>query len=187
MAKKKAQAKQPPKKTKVATRAAAPAKKAEKKAKEASAKRVARAEFSREVDRDDAPPPAKGGARPKMSSSKGKKASRAAARLLRDLHDQFDSWDLALAAYNAGAGRVERALARNPGASFWQLAARDLLPRSTREYVPKVLATALVASRPEWFGLESVDRDEPLRYDTYVVSHRLEVGTIASLCGRPRA
>ncbi len=111
------------------------------------------------------------------------KASRAAARLLRDLYDQFSSWELAVAAYNAGPGRVEAALARNPGASFWQLSDRALLPRITRDYVPKVLATALIAARPEEFGLAGVERYEPLRYDTYVVSQRLEVQTIASLCG----
>lgn len=115
------------------------------------------------------------------------KASRAAAQLLRDLYEQFASWDLALAAYNAGPARVERALTRHPGASFWQLADRSLLPRITREYVPNVLATALIATRPERFGLTDVDRHEPLRYDTYVVSHRLEVATIASLCGSSRA
>jgi len=111
------------------------------------------------------------------------KASRAAARLLRDLYDRFESWDLAIAAYNAGPAPIERALARNPGADFWKLADRGLLPGTTRQYVPKVLATALIASRPERFGLSDVGRSEPLRYDTVVVSQRVDVATIATLCG----
>ena len=57
----------------------------------------------------------------------------------------------------------------------------------TRDYVPKVLATALMASRPESFGLDDVDRFEPLRYDTFVVSQRIDVAQIASLCGRTSA
>jgi membrane-bound lytic murein transglycosylase D len=111
------------------------------------------------------------------------KASRAAARLLRDLYDKFESWDLAIAAYNAGPAPIERALARSPGADFWKLADRGLLPGSTSQYVPKVLATALIASRPERYGLTDVDRSEPLRYDTVVVSQRVDVATIATLCG----
>ncbi|HZR80664.1 MAG TPA: lytic transglycosylase domain-containing protein [Candidatus Binatia bacterium] len=115
------------------------------------------------------------------------KASRAAARLLRDLYERFESWDLAIAAYNAGPMPIERALARIPGADFWKLADRGLLPGTTRAYVPKVLATALIASRPENYGLTDIDRSEPLRYDTVVVRKRLDVATIATLCGSSRA
>jgi membrane-bound lytic murein transglycosylase D len=115
------------------------------------------------------------------------KASRAAARLLRDLYEQFDRWDLAVAAYNAGSGTVERALARSPGADFWKLADRGLLPSITRQYVPKALATALIASRPEHFGLHDVDRSEPLRYETVVVKQRIDVAKIADFCGSSKA
>jgi membrane-bound lytic murein transglycosylase D len=113
------------------------------------------------------------------------KATSAAARLLRDLYERFERWDLAVAAYNAGPGRVMEALARKPGADFWKLA--GLLPGITRDYVPKVLATALIATRPESFGLHDVDRSEPLRFDTAVVEQRIDVATIADLCGRSRA
>jgi len=86
------------------------------------------------------------------------KSSRAAARLLRDLHDEFGSWGLALAAYNAGSGRVQQALVGRPRANFFELAERGLLPAITRHYVPKVLAVALIGSSPESFGLKSPDR-----------------------------
>jgi membrane-bound lytic murein transglycosylase D len=115
------------------------------------------------------------------------KATRAAARLLRDLYEKFDRWDLAVAAYNAGPLPVERALARNPGADFWKLADRGLLPSITRAYVPKVLATAFIASRPEHFGLHDVDRSAPLRFDTVVVKQRMDVATIADLCGSSKS
>jgi membrane-bound lytic murein transglycosylase D len=72
------------------------------------------------------------------------KSSRAAARYLRDLFDEFGEWDLALAAYNAGPGRVKQALARMPKATFWELADRRLLPSITRDFVPQVLACGVV-------------------------------------------
>jgi hypothetical protein len=72
------------------------------------------------------------------------RATRAAARYLRLLHDRYEDWPLALAAYNAGEGRVDRALGRLPGSSFWQLAAERHLPPISREYVPRFLAVVRV-------------------------------------------
>ncbi|OAM91935.1 lytic transglycosylase domain-containing protein [Termitidicoccus mucosus] len=71
------------------------------------------------------------------------KSARAAAQLLRRLHDRFDSWPLALAAYNAGEGRVAAALKKTPGATAFADIA-EKLPAETRLYVPKVLATITV-------------------------------------------
>jgi membrane-bound lytic murein transglycosylase D len=70
------------------------------------------------------------------------KSARAAATLLRRLHDRFDSWPLALAAYNAGEGRVRRTLKAQDATTFAQIA--DALPSETRLYVPRVLATLAV-------------------------------------------
>ena len=70
------------------------------------------------------------------------KSARAAATLLRRLHGMFDSWPLAHAAYNAGEGRVRRALKNQNATTFAQIA--DVLPSETRLYVPKVLATLAV-------------------------------------------
>ena len=67
------------------------------------------------------------------------RATRAAARYLRDLYEQFGTWPLALAAYNAGEHAVARALERASRADFWSLSARNLLPAETRNYVPAVL------------------------------------------------
>ena len=72
-------------------------------------------------------------------------ASRAAARYLHYLHRHYHGdWPLALAAYNAGEHRVDRALARLPNGTFWQLADRGYLPRTSKDYVPRFLAVVRV-------------------------------------------
>ena len=77
------------------------------------------------------------------------RSTRAAARYLAVLHVRYGTWPLALAAYNAGEGRVDRALARHPDAAFWELAERRALPAHSRTYVPKVLAMIELVATPE--------------------------------------
>jgi peptidoglycan lytic transglycosylase D len=79
-------------------------------------------------------------------------STKAAVKHLADLHDEFGDWELALAAYNSGDGRVDRALRRGHGArDFWSL--RRYLPRETRNYVPAFWAALVVAKDPQSFGL----------------------------------
>ncbi|MBI2956488.1 MAG: LysM peptidoglycan-binding domain-containing protein [Acidobacteria bacterium] len=111
------------------------------------------------------------------------KSTRAAARHLRDLHQQFGDWYLALAAYNSGPGRVSRALERaGEGADFWTLAERGLLPRETRNYVPIILAVALVAKAPERYGI-AVEPEPPVRYETVRVSKPIDLRRVAETIG----
>ena len=77
------------------------------------------------------------------------RSTEAAARHLRHLHARYGEWPLALAAYNAGEGRVDRALARAPHADFWQLAETGRLPRTSRDFVARFLALVRVSeNRP---------------------------------------
>lgn len=89
-------------------------------------------------------------------------ATRAAIAHLADLHRMFGDWELALAAYNSGAGRVQRALKRGKGATdFWSL--RRHLPRETRNYVPGLWALLVVAKNPTAYGLPAVQESTECR------------------------
>ena len=81
------------------------------------------------------------------------KQTRVAAAYLRDLHTLFGDWSLAMAAYNSGEPRVMGAIVKNGRADFWDLCDKELLPKETRDYVPKILAAIKVASQAEGYGL----------------------------------
>lgn len=90
------------------------------------------------------------------------RSTRAAAAYLKDLYRQFNDWPLALAAYNAGAGRVHRALTSSGSATFWDLLERTAVPAETRGYVPTFFATITIASDPAAYGFrlgDPVSRD----------------------------
>src|SRR4029453_14041607 len=84
------------------------------------------------------------------------KATRAAAKYLKTLRRIFDGdWHLALASYNGGPGRVQRAIKRTGRTDFWQLSSiKRGLPRETREYVPMILAAMIIARNPAQYGFE---------------------------------
>src|SRR5260370_1470689 len=88
------------------------------------------------------------------------KATRAAARHLRDLYEKFGDWYLAMAAYDSGEGNVQRAVQRTGYADFWELYKRNVLPRETRNYVPIIVALALVAKDAAHYGIQ-VDPESP--------------------------
>jgi len=110
------------------------------------------------------------------------KSTRAAARHLRDLHQQFGDWYLALAAYNSGPGRVERALARARQKDYWELLDRRLLPRETRNYVPIILAVALIAKDPARYGIE-VEPEPPVRFESVTLAKPVELRELAAAIG----
>ena len=106
-------------------------------------------------------------------------ATRAAARYLRRLYDMFDgSWPLALAAYNAGEGTVQRAIRRQGTTDFWSLR----LPRETQDYVPKFLAAMEIASDPQHYGFD-LPQNSPLDYDEVTVSGPVDLTELARVSG----
>ncbi|HEV2762340.1 MAG TPA: transglycosylase SLT domain-containing protein [Pyrinomonadaceae bacterium] len=97
------------------------------------------------------------------------KATRASARHLRDLAKHYNgNWELALAAYNTGAGNVDRAIRRTGKADFWTI--YPYIAQETRNYVPNILATILIAKNPEKYGFGGVQRMTPVEKVTDVVS-----------------
>jgi len=80
------------------------------------------------------------------------KQTRAAAAYLRDLYTIFGGWELAMAAYNAGEPGVMSAIIRNGNADFWEMYDKQLLPRETCNYIPKILAAIKIASKVEIYG-----------------------------------
>jgi membrane-bound lytic murein transglycosylase D len=94
------------------------------------------------------------------------KATRAAARHLRDLYTEFGDWYLAIAAYNCGPGNVEKAVERTGYADFWELRARGALPAETTNYVPIILAMTIMEKNAAEYGIEGFTLDPPLDYDT---------------------
>lgn len=87
------------------------------------------------------------------------KQTRVAAAYLRDLYTLFGDWALAMAAYNSGEPRVMDAVVKNGRANFWELYNKQLLPKETCDYVPKILAAIEVASRADRYGFTTISDD----------------------------
>jgi membrane-bound lytic murein transglycosylase D len=90
------------------------------------------------------------------------KSTVAAALYLKDLFNQFGSWYLAAAGYNAGEKRIERAIEKHETGDFWELSKYNALPRETREYIPRLIAAAIIAKDPEKFGMTNINYDRPI-------------------------
>jgi membrane-bound lytic murein transglycosylase D len=112
------------------------------------------------------------------------KATVAAAKYLKTLNKLFDGdWNLVLAAYNGGPGRVQRAMKRSGKEDFWDLSqSSKYLPRETREYVPLILAAIIVAKNPVQYGFEMV-ASEPVPYDKVNVPRAIDLRRVAEWTG----
>jgi membrane-bound lytic murein transglycosylase D len=113
------------------------------------------------------------------------KSTRAAAHHLKDLYNQFGDWYLAMAAYNSGPGRVQSAVKRTGYADFWELYRRNVLPRETRNYVPIIVAVAIMAKNPSQYGLQTIVPDPPMTYDTVKINYPVDLRLVAECIDVP--
>ena len=109
------------------------------------------------------------------------KSSRAYAKYIKSLYNQFGDWYLALAAYDWGPGYVQRAVMKTGYADFWELYRRGVLPGETKNYVPGIIAAAIMAKNPKQYGLEGLVPEPPLVADTVTVSYPVDLRLVADV------
>jgi membrane-bound lytic murein transglycosylase D len=113
------------------------------------------------------------------------KATRAAAKLLKDLHQRYGDWYLAMAAYNCGAGAVDRAVERTGYADYWKLLELHALPKETANYVPIILAMTIMAKNPKDYGLDNIEEDDPIQYDNIRLEAATNIELVADAAQQP--
>ncbi|MEP6888381.1 MAG: transglycosylase SLT domain-containing protein [Nitrospirales bacterium] len=110
------------------------------------------------------------------------KSTIAAARYLRDLYDMFGAWPLAMAAYNAGEGKVMRALQKSRADSFWEIAQTKLIRRETKEYVPRFMAATIIAKNPDQYGFIQ-EAPAPHQFEEVIVHRSIHLQNLAVAAG----
>jgi membrane-bound lytic murein transglycosylase D len=110
------------------------------------------------------------------------KATRAAAHHMRDLYAMFGDWYLVMAAYNSGPMNVVKAVQRTGYADYWELRKRHALPKQTQNYVPIIIALALVAKDPAVYGVQ-VDPEKPAQVETVKLEHPIDLHLVADATG----
>jgi membrane-bound lytic murein transglycosylase D len=107
------------------------------------------------------------------------KATDAAARFLKDLYKQFGDWELAMAAYNGGPGRVKGTIRKQGTADFWEMKLR----RQTMDYVPLIYAAAIISKDPERYGFDSIVYEPEMKWDEVAVDRCLALKDVAASVG----
>ena len=112
------------------------------------------------------------------------KATMAAALYLKELSSIFNGdWYLAAAGYNAGENKILRAIDMYNTSDFWELSRGSYLKRETKEYVPKLLAAAIIAKDPAHYGFSDVAYLPPIEFDTVKIPTRTNLELAAKLAG----
>ena len=107
------------------------------------------------------------------------KSTHAACQFLRDLYKQFGSWELAMAAYNGGPGRVSRTIKQQKTIDFWKMK----LKRQTMDYVPLIMAAAIIGKNPEKYGFYDIVHEPEIVWDEVKIDKCLELKVIAREIG----
>ena len=108
------------------------------------------------------------------------KSTVAAANYLKDLYGMFGSWNLAMAAYNAGEGKILRALNKTKTDDYWSLLKTNHIRSETKDYVPKFIAASMIANSPQTFGFDNLEYHPPLNYDSVTVTSPVDLEVIAA-------
>ena len=112
------------------------------------------------------------------------KSTRAAARHFKDLYQEFGDWYLAMAAYNSGPLRVQRALEKTGADNFWTLAEKKALPKETINYIPNILALTIIGKNPEKYGFNVVSAS-PVETERVAVDKATDLRVIADAIDLP--
>ncbi len=106
-------------------------------------------------------------------------STQAAIKYLSDLYSQFGNWYVAVAAYNAGEGRISGGLQKFNCKNFWDLAEKDYLAMETKRYVPQLIAAIIIAKSPKEYGFAGIQYEPPLAYEIAKVPPRTTLAAVA--------
>jgi membrane-bound lytic murein transglycosylase D len=111
------------------------------------------------------------------------KSSKAYAKYMKSLYNQFGDWYLAMAAYDWGPGYVQRAVMYTGYADFWELYRRNVLPAETKNYVPGIIAAIIMAKNPVQYGLDKMVPEAAVVSDTVTVDYAIDLRLVADVTG----
>lgn len=111
------------------------------------------------------------------------KATRAAARYLDKLHKRYNSWPLALAAYNGGPGLVDREISAYNSNDYWFINTQNGMYTETRRYVPKIMTACLISKNRDIFGLQGITPMEPWDYELVALERSVKLSTLGKAIG----
>lgn len=109
------------------------------------------------------------------------KSAQAAAKYLKDLYQMFGSWDFALAAYNAGEGKIMRTMSSVGSKDFWDVIAHRKIKNETKEYVPRFVAATLIAKEPEEYGFDNIEYETGVEYEEVLLPPKTTLQSVATV------
>lgn len=115
-----------------------------------------------------------------------RKSTQAAIRYMRDLYREFESWYLVAASYNMGENGLRRNINKQKTHDYWKLCERKALPQETCDYIPKLLATVLIAKAPSLYGFRDLSSLEPTDQDFITVPGGTYLDEVADYIGVTR-